>query len=92
MAGRKGEKFWADAVSRAINRRLEDIEGKPKKLEAVANKLVDMAMDGDMAAIKEVGDRLDGRPKQATEVSGPDGSSIPVSVVFNIKGVSDADT
>lgn len=67
MAGRKGEKFWADAVKRAVNRRLEDEEGQPKKLERLADKLVETALNGDVSALKEIGDRLDGKPTQATE-------------------------
>lgn len=73
MAGSKGEKFWADAVRRAVFRRMEDIEGKPQKIERLADKLVDAGMAGDIAALKEIGDRLDGRPAQALSVgSDPD--------------------
>lgn len=66
MAGRKGEKFWADAIRRAVNRRVEG-EGDPKRLDVLANKLVDLAEQGEIPALKEIGDRLDGRPKQETE-------------------------
>lgn len=69
MAGRKGEKFWADAVKRAVNRRLEDEEGKPKKLERLADRLVDAALDGDIQAMKEIGDRLDGKATQQTDAN-----------------------
>lgn len=67
MAGRKGEKIWADAVRRAVSRRMENEEGKPQKIERIADRLVEMAMDGDTQAIKEVGDRLDGKATQQTE-------------------------
>lgn len=67
MAGRKGEKFWADAVMRAVNRRLDDEEGQPKKLDRLADELVDAGMRGDIPALKEIGDRLDGKPKQAID-------------------------
>ena len=69
MAGRKGEKIWADAVRRAVSRRMEGEEGKPQKIERLADKLVDMALEGDTQALKEVGDRLDGRPTQQTDGS-----------------------
>lgn len=69
MAGRKGEKFWADAVKRAVNRRLDDEEGKPKKLERIADALVEAALDGDIQAIKEIGDRLDGKATQQTDTN-----------------------
>ena len=34
----------------------------------MAQKLVERGLEGDIAAIKEVGDRLDGKPAQAVEV------------------------
>lgn len=37
------------------------------KLRAIADKLVDLAIEGDMQAIKEIGDRLDGKPSQAID-------------------------
>ena len=73
MAGRKGEKIWADAVRRAVMRRLEDEEGKPQKIERLADKLVDQGLAGDVTAIKEIGDRLDGKARQMIEGPGEDG-------------------
>lgn len=67
MAGRKGEKFWADAVKRAVHRRLNDDDENPQKLELIADALVEAAMDGDIQAVKEIGDRLDGKATQQTE-------------------------
>jgi len=64
MAGNKQEKIWADAVKRAVHRRLDDVEGKPRKLEHLADKLVGRALDGEVSALKEIGDRLDGRSTQ----------------------------
>lgn len=80
MAGPKSDKIWADAVRRAVMRRLENEEGKPQKIERLADKLVELALDGETVALKEIGDRLDGKPKQAVEASGPDGTDIPVAV------------
>ncbi len=50
-------RIWSDAVRKAL------LSGK--KLDAVARKLVEMACDGDIQAIKEIGDRLDGKAQQA---------------------------
>jgi len=47
-------------------------------LRKVAKALITKASDGDVSAIKEIGDRLDGRPTQATEISGRDGEAIQV--------------
>jgi len=45
-------------------------DGKPvTKLRKIAEMLVSKAMEGDMAAIKEVADRTDGKPMQAIEAS-----------------------
>jgi hypothetical protein len=74
MAGRKGEKIWADAVRRAVMRRLEDEEGKPKKLERLADRLVEEGLAGDVTALKEIGDRLDGKPRQIIEGTGEGGA------------------
>lgn len=44
----------------------EAVEGSDKtKLRAVADALVEKAMSGDVAAIKEVADRIDGKVPQA---------------------------
>ena len=74
MARTKGataEKWWTDAVRVAVMRESDtpDDEGKKRKrLSAIADKLCRLAEEGDMTAIKEIGDRLDGRPRQATDI------------------------
>lgn len=52
------------------------------KLRAVADALVDKAIAGDVQAIKEVADRLDGKVPQA--VVG-DGDSDPINLVHRIE-------
>jgi len=82
MQGSK-QRDWAEALKRAVHRESEG-RGSPKWLDLIANKVCEAAADGDAAAYKEIGDRLDGRPKQTNEHSGPDGGDIPhtVNVVF----------
>lgn len=80
MPGPKSDKIWADAVRRAVMRRLENEEGKPQKIERLADNLVELGLGGDVGALKEIGDRLDGKPKAQNEHSGPDGGDIPVSL------------
>ena len=69
MAGRPPkEKSFANMLNIAI----KEAHGEGKdKLRAVADKLVELAIDGDMQAIKEIADRLDGKPAQAI-VGDPD--------------------
>ena len=83
--GLKSEKEWRDAIRQAVHE-LRQAPGekkgqKAKALRLLARKLVDRAMDGDIAALKEIGDRMDGKPAQALEHSGPGGEPLrPVEV------------
>ena len=65
--GNKSDKIWAHALRRAVMRLSPD--GKSKQLEVIANRVVKLAADGDIAAAKEIGDRLDGKPSQAVETN-----------------------
>lgn len=70
MAGKPGrsgtnknqDKPWKEALSLAAS----DIDPttKRKKLRLIAEKTVELAMAGDMAAAREIGDRLDGKAPQ----------------------------
>ena len=63
MAGRPPkEKSFANMLNIAIKE--ATVDGR-QKLRAVADALVDEAMNGNIAAIKEVADRLDGKVPQA---------------------------
>ena len=56
------EKPFADAL------RMEICVGNdPRRLRAIARKLIEMAEGGDIQAIKEVGDSLDGKCSQLVE-------------------------
>jgi ribosomal protein L17 len=79
--GDTNDKWWADAIRRAVNVETTDpLTGeKVKRLRRIADSLVTAAEQGDIAAIKEIGDRLDGKPKQATEVSGEGGGPLLLS-------------
>lgn len=57
----KSDKLWRDAIQRALCR---IAAGKAQALEKVADALVACAIDGDIAAIKEIGDRIDGKVTQ----------------------------
>ena len=52
-----------------------------KKLREIARTHIEKAAAGDMQAIKELADRLGGKPAQALEHSGPDGE--PITKVVN---------
>lgn len=66
-------KPWAEAIHRAL------LAEDGKNLRALADKLIARALEGDVSALKEIGDRADGKSVQA--VVGADGGPIIVEVV-----------
>ncbi len=55
-------KPWADAIRRYLTQ-------NPDKRELIIKRLFDMAEDGNLQAIKEIADRIDGKPAQSVAVS-----------------------
>jgi hypothetical protein len=58
-------KPWGDALDKALKQYEDKKAGieRGHALLKIANKTIAMALEGDQAAIKEIGDRLDGKPK-----------------------------
>jgi hypothetical protein len=52
------------------------------KLRAIATKLVEAAEDGEPWAVKEIMDRMDGKPIQAQEITGADGAEFVKGIGF----------
>jgi hypothetical protein len=75
--GAKGRQ-WSEAVKRAIRAKY----GKEwdEALQDLASKLVDAADGGDLQALKEVGDRLDGKPKQT--VGGDEDAPLAMTITW----------
>jgi hypothetical protein len=65
---------WAEALQRALEAH-KPIEQR-QKLDALAVAVIEKAMSGDVQAIKEIGDRLDGKPRQQTEIMGENGGAV----------------
>jgi hypothetical protein len=75
--GLKPDKLMRDALMLSLKRAAE--VGKPtRRLQLVADRLVDCAIGGDVGAIREIFDRVDGRVPQA--LTGEDGGPILVKV------------
>lgn len=74
--GKGQDKLWSDAVRRAVNEIQGGKRSGEKKLVLLARKLVEQALEGDIAALKEIGDRLDGKPSQVVQGSGSDGAFV----------------
>ena len=67
-----GFKPLTDALRRAL------LAGDGKITRQLADKLVNMARKGNVTAWRELCDRVEGKVPQAVEMSGPDGSAIPI--------------
>jgi hypothetical protein len=67
--GPKADKIWANALRLAVMRETEDENGvKSNYLTRIAQNMVKKATEGDVMAMKEIGDRLDGKPHQSANV------------------------
>lgn len=62
----KENRLWAETIRRSA------LQDKGKRMRAAAEALLNKAAEGDVQAIKEFGDRMDGKPKQeiGAEVKG----------------------
>lgn len=70
----KANRLWRNTIERAIAQSAD-----PDVLRNIADKLLAKASEGDMQAIKELGDRLDGKPAQQVVLTG-DEEGGPVKV------------
>lgn len=57
-------KLWEEALRRAL------LAEDGRKLRDLADKLIERAQNGDVQALKEIGDRIDGKATQPLEHSG----------------------
>ena len=60
-AAKDKNRLWAETIRRVV------VQNDAYRLRAIAEALVTKAEEGDMAAIKELGDRIDGRAVQAID-------------------------
>lgn len=69
-------KVWRAAIDRALERRTKSRSDGIKEIDALADKLLELVAQGDLPALKEFGDRLDGKPAQA--IIGGDSDDPPI--------------
>ena len=55
----KSNRLWANAIRRAV------MQSSGKKLRSLAERLIERADQGDISALRELGDRLDGKAAQS---------------------------
>lgn len=83
----KDGKLWSQAIRRAVMKE-DRVEGtKQMRLDRLAKKLVQCGLAGDTTAMKEIGDRLEGKVAQA--ISGPEGE--PIKMIMEIEFVEAED-
>lgn len=56
-------KVWAAAIHRALERR-QTADQRIKAIDELADKLLEACYEGDLSALQELGNRLDGKPAQ----------------------------
>jgi len=70
----KNNRIWANTIRKLA------IQEDYKRIHVIAEKLFEKAAEGDLGAMKEVGDRLDGKAIAVQELTGPDGSNLPSGI------------
>ena len=70
----KSNRLFGDTIKRMV------IQSEGEIARRVAEALILKAQDGDISAIKEFADRVDGKSVATTEISGLDGSPIPLGL------------
>lgn len=79
---------WRDAINRALAKR--DEREKGRALANIAEKLLAAAEIGDVAALKELGDRLDGKAAQAVILAGDQDNPVQQKMTVEFVGVNAA--
>ena len=70
----KNNRIWGNIIKKYA------IQEDYKRLHAMAEKLYEKAAEGDLGAMKEVGDRLDGKAIAVQEITGADGKDLPIGI------------
>jgi len=85
---------WADLLEEAMEEELTTTDGKKDKAKKfITKRLVKMAIDGDLGAQKEIMDRMEGKPKQSTDItSGGDKLQTLLVEFINNKDAKDTNT
>lgn len=62
--------MWKNALTRALDQYESDGVVRGEALRKIADRLIAKALEGDMTAIKEFGDRIDGKPAMTIDGEG----------------------
>jgi len=72
-------KMWHGAILRALDKR--GCGDRLAALDELATKLLDVVATGDLPALREFGDRLDGKPAQSVSLTGDEEHPVAVRLV-----------
>jgi hypothetical protein len=75
----KSNRLWAETIRRAV------IQDDAQRLRQIAEALLIKASEGDMTAIKELGDRLDGKALQENKLTGDSDEPVVIKIVTGIE-------
>ena len=75
-------RLWARAIDKALDQRSKT-DAFAEMIE-IAKELIDKCKDGDLGAIKEFGDRIDGKPAQALIHQGDEDKPLISKVIREI--------
>lgn len=79
-------KVWTAAIERALEKRGRE---RGAALDELAEKLLSLCENGDLQALKELGDRLEGKPTQAVSMQDVDGASLITEIKWTFGRKSD---
>lgn len=86
MAAPKGNQFaakgkrWQRAIEKALEAR-SSRKDELDALEALAESLLKRCDEGDLQALKELGDRIDGKSAQSMTISGDEDSPLVIKSI-----------
>lgn len=79
----KSNRLWGETIRRAI------AQSDPERLRRIAESLLAKAEDGDLAAMKELGDRLDGKASQSVAITDNEGGNLFSALVASADALRD---
>lgn len=79
-------KRWSAAIDRALGKRAEgqSLKDAQEALDELAGKLLEAADNGDGWALKELGDRIEGKPAQSVTLSGDEDHPLVTKITREI--------
>ena len=78
------KRLWRAAINRALERRTQSRADGIKEIDALAEKLLELVAAGDLPALREFGDRVDGKPSQAIIGGDEDDPAVKITGMLDL--------